>query len=95
MATLPVSLKDFLQVHFAHIKVFLPNQMMEQHLPKGQMPFKWHRWNNDCVVQDAIFNPQGPHLCHACDSSVIYLFSGSFQVYKMTRRGASRHNSYF
>jgi hypothetical protein len=40
MATLPVSLQDFLWVHFACIKVFLPNQMMGQHLPKGWMPCK-------------------------------------------------------
>jgi hypothetical protein len=65
MATLPVSLKDFLRVHFARVKVFLPDRMMGQHLPKGRMPCKWYGWDNDCVVRDAIFNPHGA-ACVPC-----------------------------
>lgn len=75
----PVSLKDYLLPRFARVKVFLPDRMMGQHLPQGRMPCKWHGWDNDCVIRDAIYNPQGPRVCHDVDSSVIYLFSGKFR----------------
>ena len=58
--------------------------MMGHHLPRGKMPCKWHGWDNDCVKRDAIFNPQGPRVCHDINGSIIYLFRGQFRC--MTRK---------
>jgi hypothetical protein len=74
-----VSLKDYLLPQFARVKVFCPDRMMGHHLPGEKIPCKWHGWDNDCVIRDAIFNPSGPRVCHDVDSSIIYLFSGRFR----------------
>jgi hypothetical protein len=39
------------------------------------MPCKWHGWEHDCVVNDCIFDPQGPRIVFDKDCSVIYVFS--------------------
>jgi hypothetical protein len=43
------------------------------------MPCKRHGWDNDCVIRDAFYNPQGPRVCFGCNSSITYLFSGKFR----------------
>jgi hypothetical protein len=85
-----VSFVDFLLPFFARVKMCLPDRITGHHLRNGRMPCKWHKYDGDCVIRDAVFTPQGPRVSFDIDGSVTYNFASRFCC--MINRDAARES---
>jgi hypothetical protein len=87
-----VTLVDFLLPFFARVKMCLPDRITGHHLRNGRMPCKWHKYDEDCVIRDAVFTPQGPRVSFDADGSVTYNFASRFCC-KINRDAARKSKS--